>query len=107
MCHSTLPNGNPQLLYYPHDHKTMPGWFKGMEVIIWEHGLWTQDGSDLLTQCPKGCAPGRKDCCCRRLLYFQPDFCFQKSQLQELVESCGHLFNFYPKYHCKLNFIEQ
>ena len=31
----------------------------------------------------------------------------QKSQLQELVESCGHICNFYPKYHCELNFIKQ
>ncbi len=31
----------------------------------------------------------------------------QKSQLQELVESCGHICDFYPKYHCKLNFIKQ
>jgi len=31
----------------------------------------------------------------------------QKSQLQELVESCGHICDFYPKYYCELNFIEQ
>ncbi|KIJ55782.1 hypothetical protein M422DRAFT_151476, partial [Sphaerobolus stellatus SS14] len=30
-------------------------------------------------------------CCCRRLLFTQPDFCSQKPQLQ----------------HCELNFIEQ
>ena len=31
----------------------------------------------------------------------------QKPQLQELIESCGHLCKFYPKYHCELNFIKQ
>ena len=86
----------------------MPGWFKGMEIIIWERGLWPKGVSDLLSQCPGfRCLPGCTDCCCRRILFIQPDFISQKSQLQELVESCGHLCDFYPKYHCKLNFIEQ
>src|SRR6267154_5541526 len=31
----------------------------------------------------------------------------QKPQLQEFIESHGHLCDFYPKYHCELNFIEQ
>jgi hypothetical protein len=31
----------------------------------------------------------------------------QRPQLQEFIESHGHICNFYPKYHCKLNFIEQ
>jgi hypothetical protein len=30
-----------------------------------------------------------------------------RPQLQEYIESCGHLCDFYPKYHCELNFIEQ
>jgi hypothetical protein len=51
--------------------------------------------------------PGRTDCCCRHILFLQPDFVSQKSQLQELVKSRGHLCDFYPKYHCELNFIEQ
>ena len=37
----------------------------------------------------------------------QPDFLDQKPLLQEFIERCGHLCNFYPKYHCELNFIEQ
>ena len=85
----------------------MPSWFKGMEILIRERGLWPE-GDDLLAQCPGfRCLPGRVDCCCRRILFMQPDFVSQKSQLQELVESCGHLCDFYPKYHCELNFIEQ
>ena len=85
----------------------MPSWFKGMEIIICEHGLWPTQG-ELHAQCTDfHCPPGHTDCCCRRLLFSQPDFVSQKSQLQELVESCGHLCDFYPKYHCELNFIEQ
>jgi hypothetical protein len=101
-----LPNGDPQSFYFPDDHPSMPGWFKGMEQIIKERGLWPAEG--LNVQCANfHCPPGRTDCCCRRLLFSQPDFVDQKSQLQELIESRGHLCDFYPKYHCELNFIEQ
>ena len=31
----------------------------------------------------------------------------QKSRLEEFVTSRGHICDFYPKYHCELNFIEQ
>jgi hypothetical protein len=84
----------------------MSGWFKGMEVIIREWGLWPEGG--LAAQCPEfHCPRGRTDCCCRRVLFSQPDFTAQKSQLQELIELRGHVCDFYPKYHCELNFIEQ
>ena len=53
------------------------------------------------------CPPNRVDCCCRRVFFIQPDFVNQHSQLQELIERHGHLCDFYPKYHCELNFIEQ
>jgi hypothetical protein len=106
MRNGTHPNGEPHLFYFLEDHPSMPGWFKGMETIIRERGLWPE--KDLLSQCPGfHCPPGRTDCCCRRILFSQPDFVSQKSQLQELVESRGHLCDFYPKYHCELNFIEQ
>jgi len=84
----------------------MPGWFKGMEQIIQECGLWPAEG--LNAQCPNfHCPPGCTDCCCWRLLFLQPDFVGNKSQLQELIKPHGHLCDFYPKYHCELNFIEQ
>jgi hypothetical protein len=96
-----------QGFYYPDDHPTMPGWFKGMEAIIREWGLWPAMGG-LNAQC-KGfkCEAGKKYCCCRRLLFTQPDFMNQKSHLEELITSQGHICDFYPKYHCELNFIEQ
>ena len=50
---------------------------------------------------------GQAHCCCRHLLYTQCNFTLQKSLLQERVESHSHLCDYYPKYHCKLNFIKQ
>jgi hypothetical protein len=99
-------SGSVQSFYYPDDHPTMPRWFKGMEQIIRERGLWPDGG--LRAQCRDfKCPPMRTDCCCRRLLFMQPDFIKQKSQLEEVIEARGHLCDFYPKYHCELNFIEQ
>jgi hypothetical protein len=33
-----------QDLYFDDDYPTMPGWFKGMEVIIHECSLWPEKG---------------------------------------------------------------
>jgi hypothetical protein len=102
-----LANGQIQEFYFPDDHFQYPGFFKGMEEIIRERGLWPATGT-LPAQCEGfKCEPGMTDCCCRRLLFTQPDFVVQKSQLEELITSRGHICDFYPKYHCELNFIEQ
>ena len=42
----------------------------------------------------------------RRIISLQPDFKEQKSQLEELIVSRGHVCLFFPKFHCELNFIE-
>ncbi|TDL26508.1 hypothetical protein BD410DRAFT_881969 [Rickenella mellea] len=105
MRHGTMPNGERQDFYYPLDHETKPGWFKGMEVILRERGLW-RDG--LLAQCKDfKCKDGATDCCCRRTLFNQPDFWSAKSHLEEVITARGHECDFYPKFHCELNFIEQ
>ena len=95
-----------QELCFPDDRLMMPGWFKGIEIIIWEWGLWPENG--LNAQCEGfKCVAKRTNCCCCRLLFTQPNFVAQKSHLKELITSRGHICNFYPKYHCKLNFIKQ
>ncbi|KAI0244909.1 hypothetical protein BJV78DRAFT_1144163 [Lactifluus subvellereus] len=81
-----------------------------MEIIICEHDLWPfQPGSKpLLAQCEGyKCEAGRTDCCCRHVLFCQPDFTAQKSHLEEFITAQGHICDFYPKFHCELNFIEQ
>jgi hypothetical protein len=97
MCPGINPlTGEHQSFYFPENHPTMKGWFKGMEEIIREHGLWPETG--LLADCRKKCPPDRDNCCCCTILFNQPDFVSQKSELQEFVERCGHLCDFYPKY---------
>ena len=106
MRNTVLPNGETQSFYHGEDHPTMPGWFKGMKEIIRECLLWPDSG--LLSQCEGfKCVQEKTDCCCHRLLFTQPDFIAQKSKLEEFITSRGHICDFYPKYHCELNFIEQ
>src|SRR6266851_5148545 len=97
-----------QAFYFSDDHPLYPGWFKGMEQIIHKCGLWPTNG--LRCKCPGfKCSQhkGQLNCCCRCILFTQPDFTSQRPQLQEYIKSHSHLCNFYPKYHCELNFIEQ
>ena len=107
MCQGVNPqNGEQQSFYFPDDHPIMPGWFKEMEQIIKQCGLWPD--TDLNAQClGLQCPAGRTDCCCWHMCFNQPDFVSQKPELQELIEQCNRLCDFYPKYHCELNFIEQ
>jgi len=50
MCPTAFGNEKTlQDLYYPNDHPEMPEWFKGMEQIIRERGLWPENG--LNAQC--------------------------------------------------------
>ncbi len=79
------------------------------EQIIRERGLWpTMGARNLLAQCKDfKCKEGATTCCCRRILFTQPDFVNQKSELEEYIVLRGHICNFYPKFHWELNFIEQ
>ncbi|UZO11120.1 uncharacterized protein OCT59_002694 [Rhizophagus irregularis] len=49
----------------------------------------------------------RLDCCARRIMSLQPDFCEQRSILEEAIIKAGHIFERYPKFHCECNFIER
>ena len=82
-----LPNGLEHDFYFPDTHPTMPGWFKGMEMIIQEQGLWPESGK-LKAEC-KGfkCEAGSCTCCCQRLLFTQLDFCSHRSELEEYIKS--------------------
>ncbi|KAF7329468.1 hypothetical protein MKEN_00209100 [Mycena kentingensis (nom. inval.)] len=97
-------NGAPQDLYYPSGH-ALAGQFKGMDEILHERGI---NFAGKLAQC-KGfkCAPPALDCCCRRILYNQPDFEQVKSTLKTECEGRGFTVLFLPKFHCEINFIEQ
>lgn len=112
MRDGTLPDGSRQSFYFPPDHPTHPGRFKGMRIIIeerCERGVDIPDPKRLKTQCGGSftqCPPDRIDCCCRRILYNQPDFVNPKSLLEEICEERGFRVVFLPKYHCELNPIE-
>ena len=106
MDDATFKDGSPQLLYFPDNHPVSPGCFKGMAVLLQEHGLVKE--SKLQFECPRfKCKPGVRDCCCRRVLYTQPDFV----AVESLLETHGHVQGFevllLPKFHCELNFIKQ
>jgi hypothetical protein len=99
-----FPNGRPQKLYNAN------GKFKGMRAIIQERrqkGADLPDPTKLKAQCTGfKCAPGATQCCCHRILFNEPDFVSQKSNLEEHCEKRGYQVIFFPKYHCELNFIE-
>jgi hypothetical protein len=102
-------NGEPQPLYFAMDHpdENLRGMFKGMAVILQERGFG--DMSKLRAEC-RGfkCTPGETSCCCRRILYNQPDFAEGESLLEKHCRTRGILaVVFLPKFHCELNFIEQ
>ena len=91
-------------------HPNHPGQPKGMKQILLEWGLY-QVG--LTMQCKKKkdgsggkCKSDATACCAKRILELQPDFKEQKSLVQEVIEECGHICIFLPKFHCELNFIE-
>jgi len=97
-------DGAPQEFYWLEGHKKS-GMFKGMATILTECGF---DVKNLKAQCKNfDCAIGVTDCCCRRILYCQPDFTNVESFLETTCKARGFHVIFLPKFHCKLNFIEQ
>lgn len=108
MRDAQFANGDSQPLYFPMDHPNVElrGKFKGMLVILQERGFTNLERK--LAQC-RGfkCAPGATDCCCRRILYNEPDFAGVESLLEMFCHGQGVEVIFLPKFHCELNFIEQ
>ena len=105
MGNAQFADGTPQPLYFPKGH-TCAGIFKGMVMILEECGF--QNMSKICAEC-KGlkCLPGATSCCCCCILYNQPDFSEVPSVLQLTCKTLGVLVYFLPKFHCRLNFIEQ
>jgi hypothetical protein len=102
-----LPNGDPQSLYFPEGPNDKSGWFKGMSQILVERGY--TNAPNLKAQCKDFKCPGdgKDDCCCRRIMYSQPDFANVESVLEASCRARGFDVIFLPKFHCELNFIEQ
>jgi hypothetical protein len=104
-------DGSNQSFYFEPGHPKA-GLFKGMRQIILERHerdpMSAPNPQGLLAQCKNfKCPVGVTTCCCRRVLFHQPDFNAQKSSIEELCESRGYGVIFLPKFHCELNFIEQ
>jgi hypothetical protein len=106
MVGARLHNGAPQDLYFPLDHLQYPGRFKGIVNVLLEHGY--RDAEKLQAQCGSfKCVPGISNCCCRRILYNEPDFMAVESKLETLCHAHNVRLLFLPKFHCELNPIEQ
>lgn len=105
MADATFSDGQTQSLYFPEGHERA-GQFKGMAIILEERGF--KDASKKLAQCKNfKCAKDVTDCCCRRILFDQPDFASGESNLKILACKLGVQVIFLPKFHCELNPIEQ
>jgi hypothetical protein len=105
MADGRLPDGRPQSFYFPPGHE-QAGTFKGMATILEERGFG--DMKKVRAECPKfRCPKAAERCCCRRILYNQPDFVEVESLLETTCKARGYQVLFLPKFHCELNFIEQ
>ncbi|KIK91814.1 hypothetical protein PAXRUDRAFT_13580 [Paxillus rubicundulus Ve08.2h10] len=116
MSDGRFDNGTAQPLYCPPNDLHGPkGVFKGMAVILEEHKqkdplkFTVPDYTKLKAQCGKNfdCQKDQINCCCRQILYTQPDFVGVESLLEMLCKACGYQVLFLPEFHCELNFIEQ
>ncbi len=75
----------------PFKMQTDAGVQKGVKTILTERGAWV-DGMSLEEA--------------RHALSLHADFQEQKEWLAETVEAAGHRIDYFPKFHCELNFIE-
>jgi hypothetical protein len=101
-----------QSLYFPDDHPVHPGIFKGMAQILVERGYDEEEIQKKLAECKRFKCPDVPDgtdvtCCCRRMVYTQPDFVSAESLVAETCRARGFDVIFLPKFHCELNPIEQ
>jgi hypothetical protein len=99
-----------QSMIFPNNHK-LKGQPKGIKQVLKERNLWPTEGIRLMCEQCSGkhddVNPERINCCARRIMSLQPDFCEQRSILEEAIIKKGHIFERYPKFHCECNFIER
>ncbi|PKY31798.1 hypothetical protein RhiirB3_475331 [Rhizophagus irregularis] len=100
-----------QLMVFPGNHK-LKGKPKGIKQVLTERNLWPEKSIRLTCEQCLGKQDDnvdleRLDCCARRIMSLQPDFCEQRSILEEALIKAGHIFERYPKFHCECNFIER
>ncbi|PBK80738.1 hypothetical protein ARMGADRAFT_1048913 [Armillaria gallica] len=101
-------DGTLQSLYFPESHPTLLGHFKSMQQILHEQFEHDRASPKINGQCKDfKCEEGQTDCCLCRILYNQQDFAAQKSALEEVCEAWRYTVLFFPKFHCKLNSLEQ
>ncbi|KAF9508926.1 hypothetical protein BS47DRAFT_1373594 [Hydnum rufescens UP504] len=103
----TTFNGRQQTLYFLDDHPMHPGKFKGMAQILKERGHLNVNS--LRVQCLNfSCwSIANNSCCCRNILFCSDDFINILCLLITHCQARGFNVLFLPKFHCKLNFIEQ
>jgi hypothetical protein len=110
MGDASFADGTPQPLYFPLDHPTHPGLFKGITVILEERGFLDAKKTRAECRgfkCEKGPDGEYINCCCRQILFNQPDFTNVPSLLESHCAVRGYTVLFLPKFHPELNFIEQ
>ena len=96
--------GHSQPLYFPAGHEHA-GLFKGMANILEEQGF--TNAQKIRAECISfKCEEGATNCCCRRILYNQPNFVNVEPVLKTLCREAGHEALFLPKFHCELKPIE-
>jgi hypothetical protein len=77
-----------QQMIFPANHPQYPNQPKGMQQVLQERGLLRPH---LLMKCKDDCS--KDDCCAKSILEHQPDFCEQKSLIQEVIEAAGKTTN--------------
>ncbi len=103
-------DGCPQPLYFPPNHPTPPELFKGMAVILEEcgytdmHKIWAECVG---FKCWKNSDGEYGHCCCRCILFNEPDFVNVPSLLSSLCTENGINTIFLLKFSPELNPIEQ
>lgn len=68
--------------------------------------IWSESGFNCICSDCKKHSPIADNCCAVHVFSLQPDFLAQRPLVREIIEDCEHKIIFYPKFHCKLNFIK-